>query len=108
MEKSLENKGFHNVELVKGNILKTLDQYLEEHPGTRIALLHIDTDVYEPAKYGLEKLYDRVVKGGIIAFDDYAVVEGESIAIEEFFEDKDYEIKKFRFAHTKPSYIIKK
>lgn len=49
-----------------------------------------------------------MVKGGSIAFDDYVVVEGESIAIEEFFGDKDYEIKKFGFVHTKPSYINKK
>lgn len=107
LEVSLKEKGIGNFELVKGNILETLDTYLEEHPYTRLSLLHIDTDVYEPAKYGLERLYDRVVPGGVIVFDDYATVEGETKAIEEFFEGKNIEIKKFRFSHTKPSYVIK-
>lgn len=107
LEKGLNNKKFNNIELVKGDILKTLDEYLENYPYTRIAMLHIDTDIYEPTKYGLEKLYDRVVKGGIIIFDDYGRNEGETIAIDEFLKDKDYIIKKFSFSHAKPSYIVK-
>ena len=107
IEKALENKGFDNYELIKGNILQTIDEYIEKNPHTRIALLHIDTDVYEPAKYALEKLYDRVVKGGVIIFDDYATIEGETKAVDEFFLDKEYEIKKFPFSHVKPTYIIK-
>lgn len=106
--KSLEEKKIGNVELVKGDICVTLDEYLEKYPYTRIALLHIDTDVYEPAKAGLEKLFERVVEGGVVVFDDYATVEGETIAIDEFFADKGYIIKKFSFSHTKPSYIVKR
>lgn len=108
LEQSLHHKKIGNVELVEGNILETVDEYLKRRPHTRIALLHIDTDVYEPTRHGLEKLFDRVVKGGIIVFDDYAIVEGETLAIEEFFKSYDYEIYKFRFSHTKPSYMIKK
>lgn len=108
IEQSLYHKNFGNIELVKGNIMETVDEYLKRNPHTRIALLHIDTDVYEPAKYGLEQLFDRVVKGGIIVFDDYATVEGETLAVEEFIKDYDYIINKFRFSHTKPSYMIKK
>ena len=106
--KSFEHKGIGNIELVQGDIRETVPSYVKEHPELRIALLHIDTDVYEPAKVGLEELYDRVVKGGLIVFDDYATVEGETIAIEEFFKDKDYTIRKMTLSHTKPSYIIKK
>ena len=108
LEKALTHKGFKNFELIQGNILETLEPYLANHPCTKISLLHIDTDVYEPAKYALEKLYHRVVKGGVIVFDDYATVEGETKAIDEFLQDKDYKIRKFSFSHTKPSYIIKK
>ncbi len=104
--KSLALKKISNVELIKGNIMDTVDQYLLENPSERIALLHIDTDVYEPAKKGLEELFDRVV-GGVIIFDDYAVVEGETLAIEEFFADKKILLKKFPFSHGKPSYIVK-
>lgn len=106
--KSFENKGIGNIELIQGDIRETVPLYVKNHPELRISLLHIDTDVYEPAKVGLEELYDRVVKGGVIVFDDFATVEGETIAIEEFFRDKDYIIKKMSLSHTKPSYIIKK
>lgn len=104
---SLEHKGISNVELVQGNIDNTIDEYLFQNPHTRIALLHIDTDTYEPAKVGLEKLFDRVVKGGIIIFDDYATIEGKTIAVDEFLADKDYIISKLPLSHHKPSYIVK-
>lgn len=104
---SLAYKKFENVELVAGDILDTIDDYLKKYPYTQIALLHIDTDVYEPSKAGLEKLYDKVVKNGVVVLDDYATVEGETLAVNEFFADKNVEIKKFPFSHRKPSFIIK-
>lgn len=106
--RSLEHKKINNVELVEGNIESTIDEYLDCNPHTRISLLHIDTDAYEPAKVGLEKLYDRVVKGGIIIFDDYSTIEGETIAVDAFLADKDYIIYKLPLSHGKPSYIVKK
>ena len=105
---SFRLKEIHNVELVKGDICETIREYLDTYPQTRISLLHIDTDIYEPAKAGLEQLFDRVVRGGVVIFDDYATVEGETMAVDEFFADKDYVIRKFPFSHVKPSYIVKK
>lgn len=61
---SLEHKRIRNVELIKGDIAETLDAYIADNPQLRVSLLHIDTDVYEPAKIALERLYDRIVKGG--------------------------------------------
>ena len=43
-----------NIELVKGDIQHTAKLYLEKNPGLRIALLHIDVDLYEPTKCSLE------------------------------------------------------
>jgi hypothetical protein len=105
--KSLELKNIKNVELIEGNILDTLSLYLEENPHTKISLLHIDTDVYEPSIFALESLWDRVVSGGVIIFDDYGTVEGETRAVDEFFRDKSYQLRKFTFSHKKPSFIIK-
>lgn len=105
--KSLRLKGLGNIELVKGDICDTLPVYIKNNPHMRISLLHIDTDVYEPAKIALEMLFDRVVRGGVIIFDDYATIEGETVAVDEFFRGKKNTIKKFSFSHTKPSYIVK-
>ena len=104
----MREKGFSNFELIQGNILETLDIYLDKNPHTRIAMLHIDTDVYEPAKYALDKLFSKVVRGGIVMFDDYATVEGETMAVDEFLDNNDYRLEKLTLSHTKPSFLIKK
>lgn len=108
LENVLDNKGITNYELIKGNILTTVDEYLRINPHVRIALLHIDCDVYEPSKVGLEKLFDRVVRGGLIVFDDYGVVEGETKAVDEFLElHPEYRLESYTFSHGKPVYIVK-
>src|SRR6185369_4565450 len=73
LEAYIKAKGHTNFELVKGDILKTVPKYVEDHPELRISLLNIDTDIYEPAKTIMDYLAPRVVKGGIIVFDDYGV-----------------------------------
>lgn len=104
---SLAHKSISNVTLIEGDIRETLPKFLKDNPALRIALLHIDTDVYEPCKVTLDLCWDKVVKGGIILFDDYATIEGETIAVDEFFKDKKQRFYKFSFSHEKPSYIIK-
>lgn len=100
----MENKNFNNVELIKGNVFDTVDGYIEENPGFRISLLHLDMDVKEPTEYVLEKLLNRIVPGGIIVLDDYGTVEGETIAIDKFVKDNNLEIKKLPHNYT-PCYI---
>lgn len=103
----LKHKGiFKFIELVKGDIVKTVPAYLRSHPELRISLLNIDTDIYEPAVTILKYLYPRVVKGGIVILDDYGVVPGETEAVENYFKSMNVKIRKFPFAMT-PSYIIK-
>ena len=104
----LKNKGIYkNIELVKGDITKSVPKYLEKHPELRISLLNIDTDIYEPAVTILEYLFPRIVKDGILILDDYGVFPGETKAVDEYFKNKKIEIKKFSFSKT-PSYVIKK
>ncbi|MEY4109648.1 MAG: hypothetical protein RLZZ46_2 [Bacteroidota bacterium] len=107
LELHLQNKGMRNYELIEGDIMKTIPQYCERYPASKIALLHIDVDVYEPSRFILEQLWDRVVKGGIVMLDDYGTVEGETKAVDEFFKEQDIKIHKTSFNYI-PSYIIKK
>lgn len=106
MEVLKKKKIEKNIELVKGDITKTVPQYLKSHPELRISLLNLDTDVYEPAVTILENLYPRIVKGGILILDDYGIFPGETKAAEEYFKDKKIEIKKFSFS-TPPCYVVK-
>src|SRR5215212_6995068 len=49
-----------------------------------IAILRIDADWYASVKCCLEQLYDQVVDGGFIIFDDYFTWDGCSTAVHEF------------------------
>lgn len=60
----------------------------------KIALLHLDVDLYGSYKTCLNELYHKVVPGGVILFDEYKqkdtqqVFPGAAKAIDEFFADK--------------------
>ncbi len=47
-----------------------MQPFLDQHPGEPLALLHIDTDTYTPARFLLDALKPRLVPGSIIAFDE--------------------------------------
>jgi len=94
-----------NVELVQGDILKTIPKYCAENPAMRISLLNLDTDIYEPAKTILEYLWPRIVPGGVLVLDDYNMFPGETKAVDDYFKGK-VRIRKFGFALT-PCYVIK-
>ena len=105
--KVLRHKGIDKfVELIKGDITKTVPDYLKKHPELRISLLNLDTDVYEPAVTILKYLYPRITNGGILILDDYGVFPGETKAIDEYLRNKNVEIRKFPFART-PCYVVK-
>lgn len=107
LEFHLDAKGFKNYELIEGDILQTIPEFIAKNRHRKIALLHIDVDVYEPTKMILENLWDNVVKGGILMLDDYGTVEGETKAVDEFFKNRDIVIHKPKYNHI-PSYIVKK
>lgn len=102
----LSRKPFGNYELIEGNVLETLSVYLDRFPATRIALLHLDMDVKEPTEYALDLLYERVVPGGLIVFDDYATVAGETDAVDKFIAHRGLAIEKLSHYHI-PSFIRK-
>jgi len=105
---SLEQRGLReNISFIKGDICKTVLDYTDMAPELKIALLHIDVDLYEPTDIAITHLYDQVVKGGVIVMDDYGTFPGETQAIDEHFERMEMvpEIKKFPFS-KRPSYIV--
>lgn len=71
------------IELVVGDACETIPQYVEEHPHLLVSLLYFDFDIYEPTKTALQFLYPRVVKGGVVAFDELNCPDfpGETIAL---------------------------
>lgn len=97
---------------IDGDILKTVPKYVDENPGLRISLLHLDVDLFKPTKVALDYFYDRVVPGGLIVLDEYAMMEwgGESTALEVFFKERNLpepNIKTFSWTSTPSAFFTK-
>lgn len=84
-----------------------VEQSLINFSSPKIALLHIDLDLYSAHKITLESVFDSVVTGGIVIFDDYNEAKwlGAKKAIDEFFADKIELIQKHKSGKY---YLIKK
>ena len=107
LESNLYNKRFENFKLIEGNIFKTIPKFLKDNQHTKIALLHLDMDIYEPTKYALNKFFKYMSNGGIILIDDYSTVYGATKAVDEFLKNnKALTIQKLSY-NKKPSFIIK-
>lgn len=114
-------KEFPNLEIriTKGFVGQTLPRF---PLARRVAFLHIDLDLYEGYRDALANLYDLVVKGGVIAFDEYRefhpelpeyIVDGHPVAkwpgcdkaVDEFFVGKG-EVLRYH-PSTQKYYIVK-
>lgn len=73
------------VRLVKGWFGETLPAFLTQHPSESVALLHIDSDLYESARTVLSALSEKIRPGTVIVFDEYcsAVPDDEFRAFKE-------------------------
>ena len=75
--------------LVRGDVEDTLPKFLEDNPGFRISLLYIDVDLSRPTYYSLRYLWDRILPGGIILFDEYEYHKfSESVGVERFLKER--------------------
>lgn len=97
------------IDIVEGDVEITVEKYIKDNPGLRISLLHFDCDMYKPTMAGLKHLWPLVVKGGLVVFDEYAIQpwEGESNAVDEFFEGQNIKLQKFDWSTNPGAYLIK-
>lgn len=81
---------FPNIVLTKGRVPEILDEVCPE----RIAFLHMDLNNSQAEIAALERLYDRIVPGGVIVFDDYgwAAARTQYEAERAWFAQRDLEI----------------
>ena len=63
-------------------------------------------DVKEPTDFTFELLYERVVPGGLIIFDDYNAVAGETISVDTFVKKYQLKLEKLPFYNV-PTFIRK-
>ncbi len=97
------NTPMDNVELVEGDISETLKGFEFPEP---VAFLHIDVDLYDGYKAALDGLWEKIVPGGVVLFDDYEEWAGAAKAVREFLDaHPGVALQKAEFARK--AYIIK-
>ena len=85
------------IELVAGDACQTIPDYVKQNPSLLISLLYLDFDIYAPTKVALDHLLSRVVKGGVVAFDELNCKEfaGETTALLETMDLNQVELRRF-------------
>ena len=96
--------------LEKGDVVETLPIFLKNNPGLRVSLLYIDVDIERPTYYALKYLWDRILPGGIIVFDEYEYHKfSESCGVEKFLKEYNLEYNIISTNFMAPTaYMIKK
>ena len=71
------------VHLIKGDVEDTLPRFVEERRDIRFSFIYVDLDLYKPVKKTIELLYDKLLTGGIMVFDEYNTPDwpGETSAV---------------------------
>jgi len=108
VKNKLNSKGYpeNKLHYIVGDVMETLKN--KSNIPEKIAVLRLDTDWYESSKYELEQMYDNVVCGGVIIFDDYYHWEGQRKATDDFFKKINMNYHFININNGKTAAIIKK
>lgn len=87
------------IELIKGDLVQTVDDYIKSNPHLVVSLLYLDLDLYAPTRKALEVFVPRMPRGSIIVFDELnaKMFPGETTAVHEVLGLHQIEIKRFVF-----------
>lgn len=98
-----------NFILIEGDVEQTLPKFKSENPGFRISLLYIDVDIERPTYNALKYLWDRVVPGGIIVFDEYEYHKfSESTGVDRFMKEENITLNLISTNWMSPTcYVVK-
>lgn len=93
-------------ELIKGDAVITVPDYLKAHPETIVSLAIFDFDIYAPTKATLEAIKPHLTKGSILVFDELCdeYFPGETLALREVMDLGSLEVKRLPFG-GRMSYI---
>jgi predicted O-methyltransferase YrrM len=94
-----------NGHVVKGFFSETLPRMRRR----KYCFMFIDCDIYESHLDCLNVLYDQLVPGGIVVFDDYAEPKwpGASRAVDEFFADQPVKPEQLMLGHKSVWFVRK-
>jgi hypothetical protein len=86
-------------QIVQGDVVKTVPDFLDKNPGDMIALGYFDLALYEPTKACLQAIKSRLMPGSVLLMDEFNFKDypGATIAFREVFTDIKYSIRKSRY-----------
>ena len=96
--------------LIKGDVEQTMPEFLKLNPGFRASLIYIDVDIERPTYYSLVNLWDRLLPGGVVLFDEYEYHSfSESNGVDRFLKEKNIEYNLISTDWVAPTcYLYKK
>lgn len=105
----LSQYGSENFSLIQGDAVIQSKQFCIDNPGAKIKLLYMDLDLGDPTYKVLKELWSRVVKNGIVVFDEYAYhLWDESIGVDSFLKEIEGEYISINTHIYSPTLYIKK
>lgn len=106
--KSIILNQFEKIKLIKGDAVKAIPKFVNEHPELIVSLLVCECDIYDPTYAALKHLYPRMPKGGILLFvsTNFEKTPGETVALNEVLGIENVRLERFPFA-TKFAFLIK-
>ncbi|MCY1403896.1 Macrocin-O-methyltransferase (TylF) [compost metagenome] len=86
-------------EIVKGDILQTVPEFVKTRPDLVVAMLILDTDLYSSTKVALETFLPYMPKGAIVVLDEvaYRNFPGETAALRDVLDMNKIELKRLPF-----------
>jgi len=106
----MENTVSHikKYDLIKGDVVETINTYLQQHPETIISLAYLDMQLYEPTKKVLEAIVPYLVKGSVIAMDELNCADfpGETLAFRETVGLSKYQAFRSQFLPDRTYFVI--
>ncbi len=99
---------FKKLHLIKGDVLKTIPQFVKDHSDLIVSMIICHCGVYKPTLNSLSTLYSRMPKGGVVVFGtaNFPEIPGETKAIQDALGISNIKLERLPFS-TKHSFFIK-
>ncbi|MDD2850947.1 MAG: macrocin O-methyltransferase [Desulfuromonadaceae bacterium] len=98
----------NRMHIIEGDIVETFPEFLKTNSFARFSFCLMDFDMYVPTKTVLDNLYELMVPGGIIAFDEYGfpLFPGETDAVDEFVSKYDLPLYSIPSTYAPAAYTV--
>ncbi len=95
------------VTIHEGDVTNTLPNFIQINPHILVSMVYLDLHLYEPTKLVLDQISSRVVRGGVIAFDELSVRDwpGETMAFLEWSKERGLDVRHSQY-RSAAAYVI--